>query len=601
MPEPTWLSSSIASRMNTGRLRGSSVRACSSIDGKSKAYRELGLFSLKKKIEDAVLRAELMATSALELEEARRIKQEEMIRNYDLWDDPTKSNDILVKLADTARAVDALKDLAYKAEEAKLITQLAEMDAINYGLVEQAYSASLDVAKSLDQYEMLKLLKGPYDAEGASLEIKAGPGGMHNEHWAQELLNMYLKWAEKQGCRGRIIRKGGSKNGGISSATLEFEFGYAYGYLRGERGVHCMLRCSEKEVNTAAVDLIPLFLGTSLDLHIDEEDLIVLCPSSPKEELCGQSRVIIQHAPTGIIVESSGERSRFGNKMKALNRLKARLLVIASEQRVSNVTNIRREDIIDVWTSQWEGREHYIPRSEIQARKALRALKGVARLQAVARGHVPRRRILPKARRKPPSNGNKELSRAKREPEAVTRETKDEFNSPRNWDRSSYLKPEIEASWLRNEAVDKWGRMKKYSYSFQEGRRNPQMTEEWMMMPIKDRGRRSCRLKQPPPPAEPTSSNGDNKPERATGRKTVFSDHTAGEIHPGEALNIITPRSLPRRSFCQVKRLSVAIDDSNLPCSLVFPTYMAITESARAKSRSMSTPRQRIGHLDACN
>lgn len=74
----------------------------------------LGLFSLKKKIEDAVLRAELMATSALELEEARRIKQEEMIRNYDLWDDPAKSNDILIKLADTARAVDALKDLAYK-------------------------------------------------------------------------------------------------------------------------------------------------------------------------------------------------------------------------------------------------------------------------------------------------------------------------------------------------------------------------------------------------------------------------------------------------------------------------------------------------------
>lgn len=69
---------------------------------------------MKKKIEDTVLRAELMATSALELEEARRIKQEEMIRNCDLWDDPTQSNDILFKLADTARAVDALKDLAYK-------------------------------------------------------------------------------------------------------------------------------------------------------------------------------------------------------------------------------------------------------------------------------------------------------------------------------------------------------------------------------------------------------------------------------------------------------------------------------------------------------
>lgn len=74
----------------------------------------LGLFSLKKKIEDAVLRAESLATTALELEEARRIKQEEMVRNYNLWDDPTKSNEVLVKLADSLKVVNALKDLRYK-------------------------------------------------------------------------------------------------------------------------------------------------------------------------------------------------------------------------------------------------------------------------------------------------------------------------------------------------------------------------------------------------------------------------------------------------------------------------------------------------------
>ncbi|XP_031382038.1 peptide chain release factor PrfB3, chloroplastic isoform X2 [Punica granatum] len=298
-----------------------------------------------------------MATSALELEEARRIRQEEMIRNYDLWDDPAKSNDILVELADSARAVDALKDLAYKAEEAKLITQLAEMDAINYGLFEQAYTASLDVSKFLDQYEMLKLLKGPYDAEGASMVINAGPGGMHDELWAQQLLSMYLKWVEKQGHRGRIINKLQSKNGAISSATVEFEFDYAYGYLQGEKGVHHMLSSSEKgstghEVSVAVVDIVPLFLGTTSDFHIDEEDLIFLCPSSPEQELHGQCRVIIQHVPTGITIGSSGERSHFGNKIKALNRLKARLLIIASEQGVSTISNIKTEAIFDVWKNE---------------------------------------------------------------------------------------------------------------------------------------------------------------------------------------------------------------------------------------------------------
>lgn len=80
-----------------------------------------------------------------------------------------------------------------QAEEAKLITQLAEMDAVNYGLFEQAYTASLDVQKFLDRYEMLKLLKGPYDAEGASMVIKAGPGGMHHEVRCPSFLFMMIE------------------------------------------------------------------------------------------------------------------------------------------------------------------------------------------------------------------------------------------------------------------------------------------------------------------------------------------------------------------------------------------------------------------------
>lgn len=95
-----------------------------------------GLFSLKRKIEDAVQHTEKMAPTALQIEEAKWIKLDGLIRDYDLWDDPAKSYDVLVKLADIARAVDALRDLTYKAEEGKLITQLVEMDAINYALFE---------------------------------------------------------------------------------------------------------------------------------------------------------------------------------------------------------------------------------------------------------------------------------------------------------------------------------------------------------------------------------------------------------------------------------------------------------------------------------
>ncbi|XVE61076.1 hypothetical protein DITRI_Ditri06bG0010800 [Diplodiscus trichospermus] len=351
---PWQSSSSTNKRSKTSQLLHFTVRASHSIDDKNRAYKQLGLFSLKKKIEDVILRAEMLAPTALELEEARRIKQEEMIRDYDLWDDPAKSNEILVKLADSVKLVDALKDLKYKAEEAKLITQLAEIDAVNYSLFEQAYDASLVVNDLLDKYEVSKLLSGPYDMEGACVIIKAGSGGNKSEVWAEQLLRMYIKWAKKQGYKGRLVEKNLATSGGIKSATIEFEFEYAYGFLSGERGVHLMISSQngsvDNEASQVGVDIVPMFLGTTPDLQISDEDLILSSPL-PLEE--NKSRVgytvSVQHIPTGITLQSSGERSYFANQIKALNRLKAKLLVIANEQGVSCLSRINADAIVDVW------------------------------------------------------------------------------------------------------------------------------------------------------------------------------------------------------------------------------------------------------------
>lgn len=328
------------------------IRASQSMEDKNKAYTELGLFSLKKKIDDAVLRAEMLIP-ALEMEETRQIQQEEMLREYDLWDNVAKSNEILNELGDTTRSVDALKDLRYKAEEAKLITQLADMDAINYRLFKQAYSASVDVSKFLDRYEMSKLLSGPYDMEGACVIIRAGSRGVNPEVWAEQLLSMYRKWGAKQGYEGRIVEKYPSKDGGFKIVTLEFESEYAYGYLSGERGVHYMIKGShnDPETNLATVDVIPLFLETTPDLQLDDNDMVFssLSPHGEEQLLCrSEPAVSVRHIPTGIEVQSSDERSHFGNKIKALNRLKAKLLVIATEQRVSSLKNIKRDSVSDI-------------------------------------------------------------------------------------------------------------------------------------------------------------------------------------------------------------------------------------------------------------
>ncbi|XP_038690100.1 peptide chain release factor PrfB3, chloroplastic [Tripterygium wilfordii] len=354
---PSMRRESTTSRHPLRVLVSSKIRASSSTDGKKNAYKELGLFSLKKKIDDVLLRAEMLGPTALELEETRRIAQEQIMRDFNLWDDPDKSNEILAELADRVRVIDALKDVKYKAEDAKLITELSEIDAITCGLVEQAYSASLDVSMLLDKYEMSKFLQGPCDVEGACVIIKAGLDGTESEKWVEKLLSMYIKWAKKQGHRGRVVDKHPSVSGGIKSAGIEFEFENAYGYLSGERGVHRMIGFQngsiDNKVSLAGVDVVPLFLGATPDLQINDEDLIVSSPPLFGEKYgLSEAAVCIQHIPTGICVQSTGERTLFANKTKALNRLKAKLLVIAEEQKISDLSSIKRDAIVDVWKNE---------------------------------------------------------------------------------------------------------------------------------------------------------------------------------------------------------------------------------------------------------
>jgi protein subunit release factor A len=211
------------------------------------------LYSLKKRIEDAVVRVETTASSALEMEEARRIRQEEVLRGRNLWDNPAKSHETLSALADAIRVVDHLKDLRYKAEEAKLISQLSEMDVINVELFKQAYKTSVDATEFLDRYQMYKLLKGPYDKEGACIIVTAGSDGAASELWAERIFCMYSSWARKQGCKDGLVEKITSTSGRVWTAAIEIESEYMFGTLTGEKGTHRMIYPSVDNAGTYEV------------------------------------------------------------------------------------------------------------------------------------------------------------------------------------------------------------------------------------------------------------------------------------------------------------------------------------------------------------
>ncbi|TVU19140.1 hypothetical protein EJB05_35275, partial [Eragrostis curvula] len=345
-----------ASAPRVGRLavRAAALQADGRGDGAA-VYKELGLYSLRKRIEDTVVRVETTASSALELEEARRIKQEEVLRQRNLWDNPAKSHETLSDLADAIRVVDHLKDLCYKAEEAKLISQLAEMDVINGELFKQAYRSSIDASEYLDRYQRYKLLKGPYDKEGACIIVTAVSEGVASELWVEKLFGMYTSWARKQGCKVGLVEKIASTSGHVRCQAMEIESEYMFGTLSGEKGMHRMIYPSFDNSGTyqamsARVDIIPLFLDRPITIHLDENDLKI--SPSPDEHTKRAGRnvaaVTVQHIPSGVSAESSGERSYFANKLKATSRLKAKLLLIARELRISDTKMISMQAIEDI-------------------------------------------------------------------------------------------------------------------------------------------------------------------------------------------------------------------------------------------------------------
>uniref|UniRef100_A0ACD5TAA9 Uncharacterized protein n=1 Tax=Avena sativa TaxID=4498 RepID=A0ACD5TAA9_AVESA len=246
-----------------------------------------------------------------------------------------------------------------QAEEAKLISQLAGMDVINGELFKQAYDISSDASEFLDRYEMYKLLKGPYDKEGACIIVTAGSEGIASELWAEKLFDMYTSWARRQGCKEGLVEKIASTSGRIQFAAMEIESEYMFGTLSGEKGMHRMIYSSvdnsgTDEAISARVDVIPLFLDRPLHFHLDDNDLEI----SPSPSECGNrdrrngATVRVQHIPSGVTAESSGERSYFANKLKAMSRLKAKLLVITIELGVSGTKMIEKQAVEEKYYSE---------------------------------------------------------------------------------------------------------------------------------------------------------------------------------------------------------------------------------------------------------
>ena len=293
----------------------------------------------------------------------KKLRIEELERNMeapDFWDDAEKASADMKELKDLKSIVERADALSMAYDDIMTLIEMGNEEA-DESLVPEVENEFVQFQKEFEDLRITTMLTGEHDAENAILTLHAGAGGTESCDWASMLCRMYEKWADKRGFSVEVLDSLDGDEAGLKSVTLEIQGDNAYGYLKSEHGVHRLVRISpfnaagKRQTSFVSCDVMP-DIKQDIDIEIADDDIRI--DTYRSSGAGGQhinktsSAIRITHFPTGIVVQCQNERSQHMNKDKAMQMLKAKLLILREQENLAKESDIRGEVKEIGWGSQ---------------------------------------------------------------------------------------------------------------------------------------------------------------------------------------------------------------------------------------------------------